>query len=585
MRARYILPLLLLYAPVHAGAQEITFEATVDRNAVAAGDRLKYTLSLSNAQGQITPPPFGEFTPLGNPSQSTMMNIVNGRMSQSIGYTWYLQAPDKEGTYTIPAASVKVGGGSIQSKPIRITVTKGAPPAASDNGEAAAAQGSNRDIFVSLTLGKNKVFVGEPVTATWTLWSRYQELQLEKTDIPDPEGFWVERIDKGEIHWEDKYRTLNGMQYRVAVMQQQLLFPQKSGKIKVGPASMTALVGRSFFNRGERLQFGSNTAELNVLPLPSGQPGDFSGAVGKLDMVASLDRDRVAADEAITLTVRVSGQANLKLLETPELSFPGDFETYEPKVIDKIGVNVGGMSGSRTYEWVVIPRHEGEYALPPISISYLDAESGSYRTLRSDSLLIHVEQGNGSGATVPGVQRQSKTDVQLLDNDIRYIRTGDLGLRPKDDMLFGSLPYIAGMATPGVAFLLFFLYQRKRQGERADMKGMRRRQADKLARLRLKEAHVALDSGDRHAFHAALSKAMRGYLGDKLNLGVAEVNANDLQEKLGQHAGGADLVSAIVALLEECDMARFAPTEATPRKELYDRAAALIGRTENILRA
>ena len=580
---RSLLPLLLL-AGLQTAAQEITFEATVDRNTMAGGDRFKYTLTLSNAQGRITPPAFGEFTALGGPSQSTMMNIVNGQMTQSIGSTWILMAPEKEGVYTIPPASVRVGGGAIQSKAIRITVSKGAPAASADNG-AASAQSGNRDIFVSLTLSKNKVYVGEPVTATWTLWSRYQELQLEKSDIPNPDGFWVERLDKGETHWEDKNRTLNGLQYKVAVMQQQLLFPQKSGKIKIGPASMAAIVGRSFFNRGERMQFGSNVAELNVLPMPPGQPTDFSGAVGRLDMTAQMDRDRVAADEAITLTVRISGEANLKLVEAPSLTFPGDFETYEPKVIDKIGVGTGGMSGSRSFEWVVIPRHEGEYALPPITFSYLDAASGSYRTLRSDSLLVHVEEGSAGSGQVPGLQRPNKTDVQVLEDDIRYIRTGDLQLRGKNELLFGSVPYIAGMLTPGLAFLLFFFVQRKRRNEIADTEGMRRKRADKLARARLKEAHAALGTGDRHAFHAALSKAMRGYLGDKLNLGVAELNAGDLHLKVDHLPEGPVLVNDIMALLGECDMARFAPVDNKPHQELYDRAAALIGRTENLLRA
>lgn len=577
-RALYILPFLLVPG-CPAIAQEISFEASVDRNTMAVGDRFNYTLTLTNAQGHITPPAFGEFTPQSGAMQTFSNSVVNGRMSQSVGYTWMLAAPDKEGTYTIPAASVKVAGGVIQSKPIRITVTSGAPQAGNTT------PGANRDLFVSITLSKGKAYVGEPVTATWTLWSRYQELQLETKEFPDPEGYWVERIDRSGSQWEDKIRTLNGLQYRVAVLQQQLLFPQKSGKLKVGPGKLSAVVGRSFFNRGERIEFGSNVAELTVTPLPPGEPADFSGAVGRLSMIAQLDRDKVRADEAITLTVRISGEANLKLLEAPKLSFPGDFETYEPKTTDKIGVGAGGMSGSRTFEWVVIPRHEGVYPLPPISLSYLDPGTGAYRTLKSDSLVVTVEAGgSASSSSVPRVQRANKADVQVLEEDIRYIRTGDLQLREKGDVLFGSLPYLAGMFTPGLAFALIFFYHRKRRNELGDAQGTRRRRADKLAKQRLKEAHAALRGGDKSVFYGALSQALRGYLGDKLGLGVAEVNTAGLRSKLGDSADSVALVSDIVALLDDCDLARFAPVDATPREELYDKAAVLIGRTENILR-
>lgn len=580
---RALLLLLFLTAVLVASAQEITFEATVDRNTVAAGDRFRYTLTLSNADGQITPPNWGAFQQAGGASQSQSMNVMNGRMSRSTAYTWVLAAPDKEGSYTIPAATVRVGGGTIQSKAITMTVTKGAPPAA-QGGSGVVVQGGNRDLFMSVTVSKNEVFVGEPVTAVWTLWSRYNELQPEKMDVPDPAGFWVERLTKGERHWEDRLRTLNGLQYRVAIWEEQLLYPQKSGTIPIGPASMSALVGRNFFHRGEVIEFTSNKVDLKVKPLPPGEPADFSGAVGKLEMLATADRTEVGADEAITLTVRVSGQANLKLINAPDLELPGDFESYEPKVLDKIGVAASGISGSRAFEWVIIPRHEGEYVIPPVTMSYFDLGTKSYRTLRSDSIVVRVGAGSGQ-AQVPGVQRPDRSDVEVLENDIRFIRQGDLHLRAKGEQLFGSWAYWAGMLAPGLLFLGAWAYRRKREGELSDPQGLRRRKADKLARQRLKEAHAALGGGDANTFHTALSKALRGYFGDKLGLGAAEVTMERLNERFGATAEGKAMVKDAEGLLAECDLARFAPSSVAPRQELYDRAVALIGHAENQLKS
>lgn len=580
-RALLLFPFLA--AVLVASAQEITFEATADRSSVAAGDRFRYTLTLSNADGQITQPNWGAFRQAGGASQSQSMNAINGRMSRSTAYTWVLMAPDKEGSYTIPAASVRIGGGTIQSKAITMVVTKGAP-AAPQGSNGTVAQGNNRDLFMSLTLSKNEVFVGEPVTAVWTLWSRYTGLQPINMEVPSPAGFWVEKIARSERHFEDRPRTLNGFQYRVAIWDEQVLYPQKAGTLSIGPANMSALIGRDFFHRGEEVQFTSNKVDLKVKPLPAGQPADFSGAVGKLEMLATADRMEVSADEAITLTVRVSGQANLKLINAPELDLPSDFESYEPKVLDKIGVAASGISGSRAFEWVIIPRHEGEYVIPPVTMSYFDPGMRSYRTLRSDSIMVRVGAGSGQ-AQVPGVQRPDRSDVEVLENDIRFIRQGDLHLREKGEELFGSWAYWAGMTAPGLLFLVAWFFRRKRDGDMADPQGLRRRKADKLARQRLKEAHAALGGGDANTFHTALSKALRGYLGDKLGLGAAEVTIERLNERFGPGPEGGALVKDADALLAECDLARFAPSAAAPRQELYDRAVMLIGRAENLLKA
>jgi hypothetical protein len=291
----------------------------------------------------------------------------------------------------------------------------------------------------------------------------------------------------------------------------------------------------------------------------------------------------IKADEAIELTVRISGRSNLKLLEAPQMSFPTDFEVYDPKVTDKITVNGGGMSGQREFQYLVIPRFEGQYELEPISFSYFDTKAGSYKTLTSDALTIDVAEGvGGAGAAV---QRPTKTDVKVLGTDIRYIRQGPLELRPVGDELFGSAAWFAGMGTPALAFVLLLVWRRKQLREQGDTVGLRRKRADKVARERLRQAADALKQNAREPFYTALSKALHGYLADKLGVGVAEVSASQLHERLSRYPEGPALAAEFAALLTTCDMARFAPTDDRPRQELYDEAAHLIGRAEQHLRA
>jgi hypothetical protein len=296
------------------------------------------------------------------------------------------------------------------------------------------------------------------------------------------------------------------------------------------------------------------------------------------------DRTEVTANEAIQLHVRFSGKGNLKLLEAPDLKLPVDFETYDPKVTDKITVNASGMGGSREFEYLLIPRHEGDYDLPGIGFTYFDVKSGTYKSLSSPPITFHVSQGEGS-SSAPNASRPGRSDVQVLDEDIRYIRTGDPQLRPSGSLLFGSAPWIAGMAAPALAFVLFLGWRRRRERALADVAGTRRRMADRVARKHLAEAGKLIDAPDRAPFHSALSKALQGYMADKFQLGLAQLTQPMVRERLATLPDGQALADRYVALVTACDMARFAPVEEKPRQQLYDDAADLIGRIENAYRA
>ncbi len=561
-------------------AQEISFTASVDRNAIATGEYVKLTVALTNSQDGFAPPALGGLVVVQGPFENSSFNYVNGRMSSSVSKTWVLTATTP-GNYTIGSAKVKVGGGTIQTEPIAITVSQGA----AKQSDPGASQGQNRDanLFATISLSKNKAYVGEQVVATYTLYSRYSNIELSKYELPKMDGFWAEEIDLGNTGWEDALQTVNGLQYRVAILKRQVLLPQHSGRLRIAPVELTCVVNRSFFNRGSSVSVSSNSTELTAMALPPGAPANFKGAVGELTMNVKADRTTVKANEAVELTVAYSGRGNLKLLETPGLSFPNDFEVYDPKVTDRINVNSGGMSGSRTYQYLIIPRREGDYPMEPVTFSYFDTRSGTYRTIQAEPITITVTPGEGGPAAA--IQRPNKSDVEVLGKDIRYIRTGDLHLRPVGEHLFGSPVWIAGMGAPVLAFLIFLGWRRKREKDDLDITGTRRKQADRIARKRLHEAGIALKGSDRGAFYDALGKALHGYIADKFGLGPAQTTAPVITERFSQHAGGEGLAAEYLELMEVCDMARYAPVEDRPRKQLYDEAAALIGRTEQTIRA
>ena len=559
-------------------AQEVTFTSRVDRTNAAVGEHVKLTIELANGQGRFGNPDLGGLVVVAGPFESSSFNYVNGRMSNSVSRTLHLTATSP-GDYTIGPAVAQVGGGTIQTEAIKVHFEKGSAPPVDRRLEQA--QRADRDLFATITLSKNKAYVGEQVVATYSLYSRYSNLELSNYTLPSLNGFWAEEINSGNTSWEEKLQVINGLQYRVAVLKRQLLFPQKAGVLKIEPITLKCLVDRTFFHRGNTLDVRSNQAELTALELPAGKPPGFNGAVGTLEMKVTAEPTNVLTNDAVDLVIRFSGRGNLKLLAAPTIDFPTDFETYEPKVNDKIGVNASGMSGTREYQYLVIPRHEGEYTLPSVSFHYFDPSTGTYKTLSSAPISFNVGKGSGAGATI---SRPSKTDVMVLDRDIRFIRTGDLHLREKDQYLFGSWPYVAGLATPAAGFVLLLGWRKRRERLYADVSGRRRRSADRLARQRLKAAREALAANDRTTFYDALGKAVEGYLADKFGLGVAEVNADRIREELGALDNGTIATQAI-DLLSSCGMARFAPVEDKPRQQLYDHAVALIGRIEQHLGA
>lgn len=571
--------LAVITAALCASAQEIRFTATVDRNTFATGQTVRLTISLTNGQGAISAPDIGGLVIVQGPMESSSYQIVNGQMSSTLSRIYVLTAT-KPGTYTIGPVSARVAGGIIQTEPITLKVVQGATPPAGK--ELDQLQDQQRDLFVAITVSKNKAYVGEQIIATYTLYSRYANIETSGYDIPTLSGFWSEDVDLGKTNWEPQMQQINGLSYRVAVLKKQVLFPQRSGTLRIEPMKLTCLVNRTFFNRGTELQVRSNAVEMRVSELPPGAPPSFSGAVGELEFSASFDRLELSANEAMELTLRINGRSNLKLIDAPRIEFPLDMEVYDPKVKDRITVNASGMSGSREFQYLVIPRHAGNYDLPPIAFSYFDTRSGSYRTMQSKPFSVVVQKGD-PGQDASGPMRTVKSDVRQLDKDIRFIRTGPAMLVERDSHLFGSTRFVLGMATPALAFLLLLAWRTKREKDMADVRGTRRKQADRVARQRLKEAAKALEKNDREGFHGAISKAITGHLADKVGEPPASITSERVKTILPDTEEGRETTREFLAILDTCAMARFAPVDERPNKDTYDRAAALITRIENLL--
>lgn len=586
------------------GAQEASFTASVSKNKVAAGEQFQVSFSINTNASNFNPPDFNNFIIYSGPNQSSSMQIINGSMSQTISIN-YILAAKREGKYSIGAASIQVGIKLLNTKPIVIEVTKG--NAQTQQGGANSNSKSNNgaypedvesNIFMRATVSKSKVYQGEQLLVTFKVYTRLNIVDNALSKAPSFNGFWSEEVPNPTRQSELHAEVLDGIQYQVAEIKKTILIPQRSGTLTIDPLEMevvTRMKSKSrsnnfidqFFGGGYqdiKLSIASKQIKVEVMPLPEkGRPENFNGAVGQLNIESSIKNNELKTDEGCNLTYTISGKGNLKLLEAFKLKLPADIETYDPKITDKINVSIDGVKGSRTFDYLLIPRYAGNYTIPGLQFSYFDPQKGQYISLPSPEFLMKVAKGaGGDGMSVSrGVEKE---DVRQLGNDIRFIKTNIPEFTQKQNALFGSSVFWVLLVIPVILYLVFLIWFRKFKKENADEQGTKKRKANSTAQKQLKLANEFLQKNDYNAFFEEVFKAIYGYTGNKLGLSVAELNKEKIKSQLEAKNIDKAIVNQLLELLETCEFARFAPVKNEEKmKDAYNNSVELISVLENKL--
>jgi hypothetical protein len=388
------------------------------------------------------------------------------------------------------------------------------------------------------TVSKNKVYQGEQLLVTYKVYTRLNIVDNALSKAPSFNGFWSEEVPNPTRQSELHSEVLDGIQYQVAEIKRTILIPQRSGTLTIDPLEMevvTRVKSKSrnnnffdqFFGGGYqdlKLSIASKQLKVEVIPLPEkGKPEQFNGAVGQLNIEASIKNNELKTDEGCNLTYTITGKGNLKLLEAFKLKLPADIETYDPKITDKINVSVDGVKGSRTFDYLLIPRYAGNYTVPALPFSYFDPQKGQYVTLPGPDFLLKVAKGaGGDGMSVS--RGTEKEDVKLLGNDIRYIKTNMPVFARKQNALFSSDFFWVLLIIPAICYLLFLIWFRKYKKDYADELGTKKRKANSMAQKQLKLANDFLQKNEYNAFFDEVFKAIYGYIASKLSLSPSELN-------------------------------------------------------------
>jgi hypothetical protein len=591
-------------------AQEVTFRASVDKNPVGVNDQFTLSLTLSSAGmdggKNLQMPDLSKFLVMSGPNQSSSMQFINGAVSSSITYSYLLQ-PREIGTFTIGPASIETGGKSYRTNAIALEVVKGSPkpkqqPGVPDDVSTQIAE----NLFLRAIVGKTRMIQGEQLNLSYKLYSRVSLLDVSTDKSSNLTGFWGEEVERPK-DIQPTVEVLNGKQYRVYTIKIMALFPTQSGTLEISPMALKATVQvqsrrsldpfDSFFSnpfgRSVVVDVASPAVKIKVDPLPPGAPPEFKGAVGKFAMSTAVDKKSTRTNEPVTLKVTISGTGNIKLLESPAVELPADFEQYSPKVSDNISRPQGLISGSKVFEYLLIPRYPGLKVIKPVTFAYYDLGKKEYVRLRSPQIELNVEQG---AATLPPlVAGASQEDVKLLSQDIRFIKVGQPAFSRPGESLYSSGGFLVLLLLPLAGLAGAFVYSRQRHAELQDQAGFRNRRAMKVAQKGLKQAAYLLkestggssNTKQRLRFYAEVSRALWKYLGDKLNIPQSEFSVEGAVTELARRGVSTDLQQSLRMILESCDMARFAPTSmglATMEKT-YDEARRIIVELERTLRS
>ncbi|MBO4610676.1 MAG: BatD family protein [Bacteroidales bacterium] len=500
---------------------------------------------------------------------SSSISIVNGKTTRSTqtSYTYVLM-PRKEGTFQLPAAVAKIGSKTVSSSSPSVKVVKsGAASASSNPNQQNAYSISGEDLFMRLEVSKQNVVLGEPFTASIRLYQRVNIIGYEDFRVPSFDGFWSQ-VAAAPSEIQFKRETLGDAIYNVATIRSYTLIPQQSGEVVIDPAELVCVLRvrnrstagsilDSFFQddySSIRKRVATKPTTIHVSALPQPQPESFCGGVGKFALKTMVARDSLATHDASSLVVTVTGKGNLALIQAPKVKFPPDFEAYDVKASDK--------DGAKVFEYPFIPRHYGDFVIPPVEFSYYDISAGKYVTVSGEPIPIKVSRSESDLQPSAGAQVFSGVagrDVRNLGTDIRYIFTGNPGLRKSGAFFVCSTPFYVLVALLIMAAVGLWLGLRKMAARRADIAGERKRTASKMARGRLARAGAFLNDNLYTAFYEELHKALLGFVADKFGIEASGQDKETISARLGAAGVPQADVDEFIGLLDACEFARYAP--------------------------
>jgi hypothetical protein len=558
----------------------VTFDMAVSKDKLGINERLRVDFSMNKDGDNFTPPDFEGFRVIMGPGQSIRNSWINGVRSFSKTYSYTL-APTQRGKFTIGQASIVIDGKTYKSlqKVIDVSAAVDDP-----NAPPTAESVADDNLYLVAEVSKANPYLNEAVTVVYKLYvgNSINVTNFRPLDNPTYNNFWSQDMPVKQYSAQDG--TYDGKPFRFVILKRVVLYPQKTGDLDIEPLSLDVSVEvpssrRDFFGRpvytatNKTVSAGSRTIKVKELPT-NGKPENFTGAVGDFNFSVTTSKTDLNAAESLQAIVKASGSGNLKLFQLPEPNLPSSLEVYDPEFKETISTSLNGMEGTISNTYTIIPSFKGKYPIPSISFSYFNPKTESYKTIRSDEILINVIAGPSSGSTAINNATTNRQVVVSTGDQFQFIQLSTT-LNPIDsNYFFGSMKYLLWLLLPLILIPLFILFGRKRDAIASDVAGNKIKKANRLARKYLSAAKKTL--GDKEAFYVALEKALHNYLKAKLKIETSEFSKDKIVELLSAKKVDISTSEGFIALLKNCEIARYSPFSNVQMQEDYTKASDVI---------
>lgn len=559
---------------------QVQFEARVSKTTLGLNERLRIDFMMNVDGDNFVQPSFDAFQIIAGPSQQVSQSWVNGRSSFEKAYSYFL-VPNQKGTFIIKPAAIEYNGQIYKTAPVKIIVTAATEQPRDPNDSQIS---GDENLYLVADVSKTNPYINEPITVVYKLYfANIGISNLGESSKPKYNDFWSQNIEIKQLAAEEG--IFKGQNFRFIVLKKVVLYPQKSGRLKIEPLSLSVDVQlptnrRDMFGRmmltetTKRVSAGAKT--ITVKPLPeAGKPEDFSGAVGDFDFKVTPSKTNLKHGESLNLVVSVTGKGNLKLFSLPKPVVPNALEMYDAVHSEDISTPLSGMAGKSSDSYAIIPQYRGNYPVKPMQFSYFDLSSGTYKTLRSSQIMINVLDGpTPADSTATG---GNKNKIATAEEFKTIKSKTNLAVINKKDF-FGSNLFIGLLLLPFLLVPIIVLFKKKKEAMDGDISGNRIRMNNKLAKKYLSEAKKQINN--KELFYIALEKAMHNFLKAKLHIETSEMSKDNIQELLLSRNAKPEAVNDFIALTENCEVARYAPSSSVTIQQDFDKAVFIISELE-----
>ena len=560
---------------------QISFDAKVSKKRLGLNERLRVDFVMNENGDDFTPPPFTNFQIVSGPQQSVSRSWVNGVRSFSKTYTYFL-TPKRKGKVTLGQAVIVIKGEVYKTLPIPLEVTSAVEKPNDPNNIDYI---TDQNIRLVAEISNIQPYLNEGITVLYKLYFRnpISISDVQELESPSYGDFWSHLIKIGQVRVNTR-GEYKGEPFNEVVWRKVVLYPQKTGKLDIEPLSLNLslsvpsdrrdLFGRRILTQGQKT-ISAGRRVINVKSLPEkNKPTDYTGAVGSFDFDVIIDKNALKASESFQAKIKVKGKGNLKLFNLPSINVPNTLEVYEPEHSENVKISLSGMEGTIEDTYTIVPKYQGKYPIPPVQFSYFDPKTSNYKTLRSQNLLVDVFEGPLAGSNTNQEKVETKQIISTKENSFRFIQL-DTQLFPiKKNKFWLSLNFFILLVLPIGLLLILIFIKRFILKQTTDSANNKQKQSQRLASKYLSSAKKAFH--DQVIFYEALERALHNYLKAKLKIETTEMSKEKIERLLlDKKVNGQSAINFIV-VIENCELARYAPDSSVSIKGDYQKAISVI---------